>query len=517
MIKVKYIFLTLLMYSSVFAMEQSQPDEDKTRNPVEHWAEYPAIEYGEGEIKKLIEEGEYLVMAGDCIACHTSDTEHPFAGGNAVNPTIPFLGMQIPIGTFYSPNITSDKKTGIGAWTEEEFGRAMRHGTAPDGSQYYPVFPYVWFTKLSDHQIHAMYAYMQKIPAVERQNKPHDIPFIVKWRFLMFGWKLLFFYPFDGVFAKDPSQSDQWNRGAFLVEGPGHCGMCHTPVTMFGSPQRDMAYTGSVIDGYAAPNITGTSLKKVSVDEMVKIFKYDQLPSGGMVKGPMKEVNHDSLVYLKDEDLEAISVYLKSTVDPNPVNLSGSGSEKAMAIYNKYCVNCHAAGAGGAPKFGDTMGWTDVLKQPKEMTYEHAIKGYNSMPAMGLCADCSDEDIEITVDYMLSAVDPNAGGVKRELGNAPEEYTLEDGKELFAQVCSTCHEDGSLGTLNIGDPQWEELLDKRGFFSLLNGVIHPPGYDRQKGDCVARGACLKCDDGILIAAVKYILNESIKGSNYALW
>jgi cytochrome c5 len=511
MTKVNYIFCVIFLISNALSGEV-------VRNPVEHWAEYPKVDYGTGDSKSLIEKGEYLVKASDCIACHSNDVEHPFAGGNAVRPTIPFLGMQIPIGTFYSPNITPDKKTGIGNWTLKEFDRAMRHGVAPDGSQYYPVFPYVWFTKLSDDDIKAMYAYMMHIPAVERENKPHDIPLLVQWRFLMLGWKLLFFYPFDGEFKPDPNQSDEWNRGAFLVEGPAHCGMCHTPVTMFGSPQRDMAYTGSVIDGYAAPNITGTSLKKVSVDELVRVFLYDELPGGGRVKGPMREVNHDSLVYLDQKDLEAISVYLKSTVDPKPLSLSGSGAQKAAAIYNKYCVNCHGAGAGGAPRFGDVTGWQGIIQQGKEATYTHAIKGYNSMPAMGSCADCTDDDIKLTVDYMLSAVDNDAEVVaSRPLGNAPPEYTLEDGKVVFEEVCATCHQDGTLSALKLGDPKWESVLDDKGFFGMLNGVIHPQGYTSRKGDCVKRGACKTCDDGQLIAAVKYIINESIEGVNYVLW
>ncbi|MAH60682.1 MAG: cytochrome C [Legionellales bacterium] len=510
MIKVNYIFCVLFLCSNALSGEVVQ-------NPVEHWAEYPEINYGVGEEKALLEKGEYLVKAGDCIACHTSSTKQPFAGGNAVKPTIPLLGMQIPIGTFYSPNITPDKKTGIGRWTEAEFSRAMRHGVSPDGSQYYPVFPYVWFTKLSENDIKAMYAYMMRIPAIEKENKPHDIPWIMQWRFLMLGWKLLFFYPFDGEFKPDPEQTDQWNRGAFLVEGPGHCGMCHTPVTMFGSPQRDMAYTGSVIDGYAAPNITGSSLKKVSVDKLVRVFLYDELPGGGQVRGPMKEVNHDSLVYLKQSDLEAISVYLKSTVDPKPLKLSGSGMEKASLIYNKYCVNCHASGAGGAPKYGDVMGWQAIIEQGKEKTYTHAINGYNSMPAMGSCADCTDDDIKLTVDYMLQAVESGGDIIARPLGEPPVEYTLKDGERVFNEVCVTCHQEGTLGALQLGDPRWGEVLDRKGFFGMLNGVIHPRGYENTKGDCVKRGACKTCDDGILIAAVKYIINQSVEGANYVLW
>ena len=209
--------ISLILSSNAFAEE--------IRNPVEHWASYPKISYPKGDKGEAIKRGEYLVMASDCIACHSTDAEHPFAGGNGVRPDIPLLGYRVPIGTFYSPNITPDKKTGIGNWTQKDFHNAIRHGVAPDGSQYYPALPYVWFTKFSDEEIDDMYEYFMAIPAVDRENKPHDIPFFMKWRELMLGWKLLFFYPFDGPYRPDPTRSEEWNRGAFLVEGPAHCGM----------------------------------------------------------------------------------------------------------------------------------------------------------------------------------------------------------------------------------------------------------------------------------------------------
>lgn len=503
----------------LFALLCFTAEAEDVRNPVEHWANYPVLKYPSGEKGEAIRRGEYLVKASDCIACHSIDKEHPFAGGNGVSPTIPVFGFQIPLGTFYSPNITPDKKTGIGNWTREDLKNALRHGTAPDGSQYYPALPYVWFTKFSDQEISDMYDYFMYIPAVERENKPHDIPFFMKWREIMLGWKLLFFYPFDGPYRPDPTRSEEWNRGAFLVEGPGHCGMCHTPVTMFGSPQLDKSYTGSVIDGYAAPNITGTNLKQVTVDQLIRVFKYDELPGGGEVKGPMKEVNHDSLMYIKDEDLKAISVYLKSTVDPQPLVLSDLGDAKGQAIYNKHCVNCHASGAGGAPKYGSAADWEPVIAQGKDLTYQNAIKGFHGMPAMGLCGECNDEDIKVTVDYMLAAVTGAASSApKRKLGPEPKIYTLNDGEKLYDQVCSKCHNDGALKAPKLGDEaEWSRREDQQGFFGVVNGVVHPYGYQAMPGDCVPRGTCDDCSDGQLIAAIKYILQKSVKENDYTLW
>lgn len=492
--------------------------DDHVRNPVDHWANYPKLKLDQSAKSDAIRRGEYLVKAADCIACHSTDESYPYAGGNGVRPTLPVFGYDVPIGTFYSPNITPDKKTGIGNWTREDFKNAIRHGVAPDGSQYFPALPYVWFTKFSDQDIDDMYDYFMAIPPVERANKPHEIPFFMKWRQLMLGWKLLFFYPFDGPYRPDPNRSEEWNRGAFLVEGPAHCGMCHTPINMFGAPQLDKSYTGSVIDGYAAPNITGTSLKKISVDELIRVFKYDELPGGGEVRGPMKEVNHDSLSYLKDEDLKAISVYLKSTIDAEPLVISGSGDAKAQAIYNKHCVNCHTSGAGGAPKFADANAWAPIEAQDKNTTYEHAIKGFHGMPAMGLCGECNDDDIKVTVDYMLQAAASSGPVAKRQLGEAPKSYTVADGKALYDKVCITCHEDKATKAPQLGDTAaWENRLDQQGFFGLLNGVIHPTGYQPMPGDCVSRGSCEDCSDGVIIAAVKYILQKSIKQNDYTLW
>ena len=163
------------------------------------------------------------------------------------------------------------------------------------------------------------------------------------------------------------------------------------------------------------------------------------------------------------------------------------------------------------------MGWQAIIEQGKEKTYTHAINGYNSMPAMGSCADCTDDDIKLTVDYMLQAVESGGDIIARPLGEPPVEYTLKDGERVFNEVCVTCHQEGTLGALQLGDPRWGEVLDRKGFFGMLNGVIHPRGYENTKGDCVKRGACKTCDDGILIAAVKYIINQSVEGANYVLW
>jgi mono/diheme cytochrome c family protein len=161
--------------------------------------------------------GEYLVRAGGCFSCHTAPGGQKMGGGRA---------LTTPFGTFYSPNITPDPETGIGRWTDTEFLRALREGVRPDGTNYFPVFPYPSFTGITDSDALAIKAYLFSLPAVRQQNRPHNVPFPFSWRFLQTGWKLLFFTP--GPFQPAIERSAAYNRGAYLVTALAHCGECHT-------------------------------------------------------------------------------------------------------------------------------------------------------------------------------------------------------------------------------------------------------------------------------------------------
>ena len=314
--------------------------------PVEHYAEYPVVDYGQGVEAARVKRGEYLTKAGDCIACHTTKGGQSFAGG---------LPLETPFGTFYSPNITPDHENGIGQWTDADFIRAMKHGTAPDGSSYYPAFPYVYYNRVSEEDILAMKAYLDRIPAVAAPNKDHEVPFPFNIRALQFIWKLFFFYPGMGEYAYDLHRSDTWNRGRYLVEGLAHCGMCHTPLNVVGVAKNRLAFTGNMVDGWYAPNITGSNLHKVQESELVRMFVSDEKPGGrGQVQGPMREVNHDSLMYLDVDDLGAIAHYIKSTVqlrpDDRPAVITGDRLTVGAKIYQPYCSSCHNVGSAGAPK-----------------------------------------------------------------------------------------------------------------------------------------------------------------------
>jgi mono/diheme cytochrome c family protein len=248
--------------------------------------------------------GEYLVRAGGCFSCHTAAGGQRLAGGRA---------LTAPFGTFYSPNITRDRETGIGGWTDAQFQHALRHGVRPDGTNYFPVFPYTSFTWITDSDALAIKAYLFSLPAVRQQNRPHDVAFPFSWRFLQTGWKLLFFIP--GPFQPAPEHSAAYNRGAYLVTALAHCGERHTPRNVLGATRsgQRLAGTPDGPDGQLVPNITpdpGTGIGRWDKEDVVELLRTGTTPEQSKVKGAMREVVEDGLKYLSDNDLIAIANYL---------------------------------------------------------------------------------------------------------------------------------------------------------------------------------------------------------------
>lgn len=455
----------------------------------------------------LVAKGEYLVKAGDCMACHT-DTPHkgvPFAGG---------LGINTPFGTLFTPNITPDKKTGIGDWTQAQFLKAMKEGVAPNGSNYYPAFPYTYFNKVSDSDLVAIYAYLRTLPPVQRTNTPNEMIWPFSIRFMQWGWKVLFFEWHKGVYQYNSKETAQWNRGAYLVQGLGHCAMCHTPLFL-GSAERKHLLTGGFVGGYYAPDITGHGLGDASVQDIVNVFKKDEMLRGaGKVQGPMEEVNHDSLRYLKDSDLEAIAVYLKTVKSSEPKKAAASiGPNTGKDIYEDHCAVCHGAGAAGAPKLGDSNAWAPRIAQGINVLYQHALNGYNSMPMKGTCISCSNAQIEAAVDYLVTNSKPGAVSFapKSTVPTQPA-LTIADGKQIYAQHCAVCHDAGVNGAQKLGDQlAWAPLI-KQNIDVLFEHAIR--GYKNMP----AKGGCKTCTDAQVIAATKYMAQQGAgKNSNYSLW
>jgi len=255
----------------------------------------------------LAARGAYLAAAAGCADCHT-DRPHGgrlYAGGRA---------LTTPFGTFYAPNITPDLETGIGQWSDAQFLNALREGVRPDGSNYFPVFPYPSFTKITDDDARAIKAYLFTQPAVKQSNRAHDVAFPFSWRFLQNGWKLLFFSP--GPFRPAPERGEAYNRGAYLVTALAHCSECHTPRNWFGAtqPSRFLAGTAHGPDGKAVPNITPdseTGIGKWSDDDIVTLLKDGQTPDFDFVGGAMAEVVKNT-AQLTNADRHAIAVFLQS-------------------------------------------------------------------------------------------------------------------------------------------------------------------------------------------------------------
>ncbi len=252
--------------------------------------------------------GKYLFDAAGCAACHTDKKGKgaPLAGGRK---------LKTPFGVFTSPNITPDPQHGIGKWSDGDFIRAMRLGIAPDGRHYFPVFPYPSYTGLTDADILDIKAYLFTRPPVARPNEPHGAAPPFGWRFMVPVWKALYFTP--GPFRPDKARSAEWNRGAYLVRALSHCGECHTPRNILGGPKAGMtlAGTGKGPEGGIVPNITPdkeTGIGRWSDADIKDLFKLGMLPDGDFVGGPMGEVVDETTSRLKDADLKAVILYLRS-------------------------------------------------------------------------------------------------------------------------------------------------------------------------------------------------------------
>jgi len=300
-------------------------------------------------------DGEYLARAGDCIACHTARGGEPFAGG---------LEMPTPFGMLYTPNITPDPETGIGKWSADDFYRALHEGKSKDGSLLYPAFPYPSYTKISRADADAIYGYIWSITPVKKKNTPHRMQFPYNQRNLLIGWRALYFTP--GEYKNNPAESAEWNRGAYLVQGLGHCDACHTSRNMLGATVKDKELSGGLIplQDWYAPSLTSNreaGLGQWDTADVVSLLNAG-ISNRGVVFGPMAQVVHDSLQYLTEADTHAMAVYLKSLAttgapdDPNQVRTTESQSrasyENGAKIYDKHCKSCHGgSGQGLAPVY----------------------------------------------------------------------------------------------------------------------------------------------------------------------
>jgi len=366
-----------------------------------------------------IERGRYLAAAGDCEACHTADGGKPYAGDRAV-PT--------PFGTIYAPNITPDKDTGIGNWTEDQFWKSMHEGLAADGSHLYPAMPYPRYTKLTKDDVLAIKAYLDTIPAVRSGTKKPALPFPLSWRGSVAAWNRLFFEP--GTYQADPKKSAQWNRGAYLVEGAGHCGACHSPKNVLGAVKQDKRFQGGEGEGWFAVDLTADreGLGSWNEDEIVEYLKTGA-NRRARAMGPMGEVVEHSTSHLSDADLHAIAVYLKGLQAPrrDRHEASAPGQDvlsEGRLVYLDQCAGCHMEnGTGVAGVFPDLRKNTALRSGNPESLVRLVLEGARSvktkekregfaMPAFG--GKLSDGQVAEVLSYVRSTFGGNAGAVAKD-------------------------------------------------------------------------------------------------------
>ncbi len=249
--------------------------------------------------------GEYLFTIAGCKHCHSAEDGPPLAGGRP---------LETPFGVFYTPNITAHDTAGIGAWSEAKFVRALRHGSAPDGSAYYPAFPFTSYTRMTDADARAILAYIRTQPVSDRPNRDHELAWYVSWRFAARVWQWLFFTP--GEFQPRADRDAAWNRGAYIAEALAHCQECHTPRNRFGALRAELAYAGNADgpEGELVPNITPhpeTGIGDWSRESLHTFLRFGELPNGEYTAGTMDAVIL-GIGKLSDSDRDALIEYLRA-------------------------------------------------------------------------------------------------------------------------------------------------------------------------------------------------------------
>jgi mono/diheme cytochrome c family protein len=292
-----------------------------------------------------IERGRYLATAADCSGCHTDPRGgRPYAGGRPI---------QTPFGRVLAANITPDRDTGIGAWSDAEFDAAVRAGKMPNGSRLYPAMPYAYYARMSKEDVQALRAYLNTLTPIRNEVHSNQLPFPFDIRASMRVWDALYFKP--SLFQPDAAKSESWNRGAYLVTGPGHCGACHTPKTPLGGDETGKPLEGYSVQGWFAPDITDDSRRGLgdwSPQDIVEYLKNGHNRFAGAA-GPMGEEVANASSHMSDADLLAIATYLKDQHGHARQIPAVSVQDPAMvagsAIYQDLCSACHGRDGRGTP------------------------------------------------------------------------------------------------------------------------------------------------------------------------
>ncbi|MGV3571395.1 MAG: c-type cytochrome [Ramlibacter sp.] len=288
---------------------------------------------------ELVQRGAYLAKAGNCAACHTARGGAAFAGGKAI---------ETPFGTVFASNITPDAQHGIGSWSPDHFWRAMHHGRSRDGRLLYPAFPYPDYTLVTREDADALYAFLRSQPAAGQANRPHELRFPYNSQLALAVWRALFFSP--GEFEAQAGQSADWNRGAYLVRGLGHCQACHAPRNAFGATDDKLDLSGGLVpmQNWYAPSLASPAEAGVqgwTTQEVVRLLR-DGRTAGGAAMGPMAEVVSSSTRHLDEADLRAMATFLRELPRqhppaPEPAKAGVDVLALGARLYKAQCAECH--------------------------------------------------------------------------------------------------------------------------------------------------------------------------------
>ena len=351
------------------------------------------------------EDGQYLTILGDCAACHTKEGGKPYAGGRA---------LYSPLGTFHTSNITPDRETGIGEWSADDFWQALHHGRSRTRGRLYPAMPYPYFTLYSRAESDAMFAYLQTLPAVSNVPPENEIRFPVNVRSLMAVWNQLYFRA--GEYVADPAKSVQWNRGAYLVKGPGHCGACHTPKNALYADREDLALAGNLVEDWWAADLTGDDREGLGawsasdIVEYLKTGRNEHVMAGGSMVGIIEA----STSRMRDGDLAAIAAYLKDlrpVVSEQPIPDPAAPTMKAgLEQFREHCQDCHNYDGTGVPRRYPILAGSPTVQASDPTTILRIILEGQEPPAISARPDddpmpafaekMTDEEIADVTTYM---------------------------------------------------------------------------------------------------------------------
>ncbi|MFD1341928.1 cytochrome c [Litorisediminicola beolgyonensis] len=421
------------------------------------------------------ERGAYLAQLGGCSHCHQVEGGEAFAGGVRINT---------PFGVLIGPNITPDEETGIGSWSRDDFEGALRRGVNEEGEPLYPAMPYMHFTKLTDEDIDALWAYFQSVTPVRNEVDTVQLPFPYNLRRALSVWKAMYFEP--ARFEPNPDYNDQVNRGMYLAEGLVHCASCHTPRNSIGGPLENRPYQGASVDGWYAPNISGSAGSKLAKfdQEVLTAFLSDTHPDGLAAFGAMAQVT-TSLYDAKPEDVEAIAAYILKRAEDDPEGeapeleaLSDEAFDRGLAVYESNCATCHGEDGRGnqdiAARLVNNGGVTAASPTNVVNVLLGGIaprRGFGAMPAF---ADVlNDEEIADVTNYIRRAWDNDGARLANAaLVDGRRNNVQEDPRVALAETCPTGDADiisdslrervTAMATEDLTSDQLPDAVDKLG-------------------------------------------------------